>query len=456
MPPAWGRCSKARSPTTGSSSSATASRTSISGTRRTRGRRAPACRRAGGRARPAHAGGGRDLDRVGQRRSRPRRSWTSGSASACRPESESYTLHRLWLNQQDIHQYYYGYANQFLWPLCHLRPALTRTRAKYWERYVAVNRRFADAVLDEVADQGGGAAVWFQDYHLALAPLSRVKRGRTSRSPTSGTYRFRRSRSSGRVSHGAELLRGLLANDVVGFHLPLFCDNFLRCAESLMPMASRGLGPARGRAGRPPLPRARVPDLHRRRRVPRGRAAAGTRRAADQAAARALRTRRRLLGLGVDRIDYSKGLEEKLKALDILFDVHPEFRERFTLRADRRAEPDRHRHLRLAEREARARRLVDQRPVRHGRVAARPPAQGIAAGGAAGAVLPRGRHLHGELAAGRHEPRRQGVHRRAGRRARRRARAVEVRRRGGRAGRRVEINPYDPEATARRCCATRC
>jgi trehalose-6-phosphate synthase len=44
------------------------------------------------------------------------------------PESEAYTLRRLWLGQQDINQYYYGYSNQFLWPLCHLRPALTRTR----------------------------------------------------------------------------------------------------------------------------------------------------------------------------------------------------------------------------------------------------------------------------------------------------------------------------------------
>jgi trehalose-6-phosphate synthase len=85
------------------------------------------------------------------------------------PESPAYTLRRLWLTAQDVHQYYHGYSNQFLWPLCHLRAALTRTRAKYWERYVAVNRRFADAVLQEVEGEGA-AAVWVQDYHLALAP----------------------------------------------------------------------------------------------------------------------------------------------------------------------------------------------------------------------------------------------------------------------------------------------
>ncbi|HSJ07111.1 MAG TPA: trehalose-6-phosphate synthase [Longimicrobiales bacterium] len=243
------------------------------------------------------------------------------------PETESYTLHRLWLSQQDIHQYYYGYANQFLWPLCHLRPALTRTRARYWERYVAVNRRFAEAVIDEV--DGSDAAVWFQDYHLALAPQF-VRRQRPDLTlahfwhipfPPLEIFRV--------AGHGEELLRGLLANDVVGFHLPLFCDNFLRCTESLV----EGVVVDWDR---------RVAELDGHttyvRAFPISIDVEAFRRAARQPGAeeRIKRLRARyapegaLLGLGVDRIDYSKGLEEKLKALDLLFDLHPEFRERFT------------------------------------------------------------------------------------------------------------------------------
>jgi trehalose-6-phosphate synthase len=245
------------------------------------------------------------------------------------PESPAYTLHRLWLTQQDVHQYYYGYSNQFLWPLCHLRAALTRTRAKYWSRYVDVNRRFADAVIDEVTDQPGGAAVWFQDYHLALAP-SFVRQRRPDLTiahfwhipfPPLEIFRV--------ASHGAELLRGLLSNNLVGFHLPLFCDNFLRCAESLIDGANVDW-------------ERRMVELDGHRCYVRAfpisidvrafRAAA----LHGDAAGRMKRLRARyapegaLLGLGVDRIDYSKGLEEKLKALDILFDVYPEFRERFT------------------------------------------------------------------------------------------------------------------------------
>jgi trehalose 6-phosphate synthase/phosphatase len=104
--------------------------------------------------------------------------WGSGDADAAvvdqddrvrvPPEDPRYTMRRLWLDQHDVSRYYLGYANQFLWPLCHYRPALTRVRARYWERYRRVNRRFADAVLDEARVHD--SVVWFHDYHLALAP----------------------------------------------------------------------------------------------------------------------------------------------------------------------------------------------------------------------------------------------------------------------------------------------
>jgi trehalose-6-phosphate synthase len=243
------------------------------------------------------------------------------------PEAATYQLRRLWLDQQDINQYYYGYANQFLWPLCHLRPALARTRAKYWERYGAVNERFASAVVEESV--GGPAAVWFHDYHLALAPqmVRAQNRGITLAHfwhipfPPLEIFRV--------ASQAPQLLRGLLANDVMGFHLPLFGDNFLRCTESLIPEARVDWA-------------ARAVDIDGRRcnvrSFPISIDIDEFRNAAQQkdAQGRIERLRARyggsdlILGVGVDRIDYSKGLEEKIKALDILFDCYPELRERFT------------------------------------------------------------------------------------------------------------------------------
>jgi trehalose 6-phosphate synthase len=242
------------------------------------------------------------------------------------PEKPAYTLRRLWLDHQDIQHYYHGYSNQFLWPLCHLRPKLTRIRTRYWDRYAAVNRRFAEAVLEEVENEP--AAVWFQDYHLALAPaVVRERRPDVALAhfwhipfPPLELFRI--------ASNGPDLLRGLLANDLLGFHLPLFCDNFLRCVESVLDMEVDWERRAVVREAHTCFVRA-LPisiDVEAYRRAATG----------PDVEARVERVRRRyvpeggLLGIGVDRIDYSKGLEEKFAALESMWDAYPEMRERFT------------------------------------------------------------------------------------------------------------------------------
>ncbi|MFW6079552.1 MAG: alpha,alpha-trehalose-phosphate synthase (UDP-forming) [Gemmatimonadota bacterium] len=262
--------------------------------------------------------------------------WGSGSADAAvvdahdrvrvPPDEERYTLRRLWLDRHDIHRYYLGFSNQFLWPLCHLRPALTRVRSRYWERYRRVNRRFAEAVLDEA--RGVDAAVWFQDYHLALAPaVVRATRDDLTLAhfwhipwPPLEIYRV--------TPQGAALLEGLLANDLLGFHLPSFARNFLHCAEAVLGAE---------------VDWDRFTATHRDHTcwvrpfpisvdVERFREAASVEGAEEQIA----RLRDRYLpaggqlGIGVDRLDYSKGLPEKMKALDILWDRYPEHRERFS------------------------------------------------------------------------------------------------------------------------------
>ncbi|MEX2583420.1 MAG: trehalose-6-phosphate synthase [Gemmatimonadota bacterium] len=262
--------------------------------------------------------------------------WGSGEADASvvddgdsirvPPDDPRYTLRRIWLTHHDIHRYYLGFSNQFLWPLCHLRPDLTRIRARYWERYRRVNRLFADAVLDEV--RGEPAAVWFQDYHLALAPeYVRARRPDLTLAhfwhipwPPVDIFRL--------APHGERLLNGLMANDLVGFQLSGFADNFLRCAQTLtdakVDWSERSVtrGGHTCRVGAFPISidvesfrsAASSPDAEvqmkriRERYAPRG----GT------------------IGIGVDRLDYSKGIPEKFKALEFLWERYPEFRERMT------------------------------------------------------------------------------------------------------------------------------
>lgn len=262
--------------------------------------------------------------------------WGSGEADAAvvdehdrvrvPPEDPQYTIRRLWLDRYDIHRYYLGFSNQFLWPLCHLRPALTRVRERYWSRYRRVNRRFADAVLDEV--RGVDAAVWFQDYHLALAPLF-VRERRPDLALAHFWHIPWPPHEIFRVAPQArELIEGLLANDLVGFHLASFGDNFLHCAHQILGASidwQERTATYRGHTctiGAFPISidvdafqeAAASPGAPERTGRLRERYAVGSGQ----------------LGLGVDRMDYSKGLPEKLKALDIFWERYPEFRERFT------------------------------------------------------------------------------------------------------------------------------
>lgn len=242
------------------------------------------------------------------------------------PEDPRYTLHHVWLDQRDIDEYYLGYSNQVLWPLCHLRPNLTRIRARHYARYEAVNQRFADAVL-RAADQQP-AAVWFQDYHLALAP-ARVRASRANITIAHFWHIPFPPPEIFRVAPRAPLiLEGLLANDLIGFHVPTFSLHFLQCVDQMLDYEVD----YERRCVRLPTHTCWVRALPISIDVAEFERAAG----APDADVQIERIRKRFapngerIGIGVDRVDYSKGLEEKFKALDFMWARHRELRETFT------------------------------------------------------------------------------------------------------------------------------
>ncbi len=238
------------------------------------------------------------------------------------PDDPSYTLRRLWLSERDVERYYAGYSNQVLWPVCHGANWKVEHAERYFDRYRDVNERFAEAAVD-TADED--TTVWFQDYHLALAPR-RVKEECDAfcmqfwHIPWPGWDGFRR------LPQREELLDGLLANDFLAFHLPSYVERFLDCAESgLDATVDREAGSVRCRGetttvGAFPL----GVDAQRRheqaRSVPNGfwdsfREDHGI--GPDERVA-----------VGVDRLDYTKGIPERLAALERLFERHPERRGR--------------------------------------------------------------------------------------------------------------------------------
>ena len=262
--------------------------------------------------------------------------WGSGEADAqvvddhdrvrMPPEDPAFTLRRLWLDQHDIQRFYLGFSNQFLWPICHLRPELTRVRARHWERYRRVNLRFAEAVIEEA--HGARAIAWLQDYQLALTPqFIRQKRPDLSLAhfwhipwPPFEIFQV--------APQGADIIAGLLANDLLGFHLDSYVANFLDCAERILGAqvdrerrtATHDGHTCRVRANpisidvdsfveaaHAPGADAQIEKL-RRRYAPEG----------------------GMLGVGVDRMDYAKGIPEKIKALDFAFERYPELIGRFS------------------------------------------------------------------------------------------------------------------------------
>ena len=145
------------------------------------------------------------------------------------PDHPSYDLRRLWLNEPEFTRYYNGFANEGLWPLCHLVDVRPQFRIEDWAAYTAVNEQFAEAVDQELGSTG--AAVFIQDYHLALvAPALRARREQARTAlfwhiPWPYPDRLRI------CPWARELLTGLLSNDLLAFQLERDRRNFLLAVE---------------------------------------------------------------------------------------------------------------------------------------------------------------------------------------------------------------------------------
>jgi trehalose 6-phosphate synthase len=241
------------------------------------------------------------------------------------PDDPAYTLRRVWLSREEEDGYYNGLSNAGLWPLCHM--AFTRPvfDPRHWRTYREVNELFAEAVLEEA--NGDPAFVFIQDYHFGLLP--RILKERNTHLivaqfwhiPWPGAEVFQA------FPWKEELLDGLLGNDLLGFHLRSHCQNFLNTVDRTVEARIDGerFEVTRGRKTTVvrPFPISIDFDHHE--------ALAASKVVEEQM----LRWRHQLgladeaIGIGIDRIDYTKGLPERFRALDHFFEMYPEHRERF-------------------------------------------------------------------------------------------------------------------------------
>ena len=266
--------------------------------------------------------------------------WGSGSADrnvadgddhvAVPPDSGEYTLRRVWLIGDDVLHYYQGFCNSVLWPLCHGLTQHVRFTEEGWQRYAEVNARFARAVLDEAQRATRPPVVWVQDYHFALVP--QILR---AADPSIFVHQFwhipfPKPEVLGVLpaSVREQLLRGLLGNDLLEFQTARYRQNFLECVRDMITDADILDDRVTVSTGRPVevgvFPISIDVAAHE--------AMASTRDAEQRVAT--LRQRYasddREIGVCVDRIDYTKGIPERLRALDLLWTKWPECRGRFT------------------------------------------------------------------------------------------------------------------------------
>ena len=236
------------------------------------------------------------------------------------PKSPRYTLKRVWLSKQEEQGYYYGFANEGLWPLCHVVFARPRFDLGDWTTYVSVNQKFADAILAEIQDTP--ALVWIQDYHFAL--LARMlKESRPDVMvaqfwhipwPNSEAFRI--------CPWKHEVLWGLLANDLLGFHIRYHCDNFLATVKrELEVRVDHERSSVFHHDGIETLVRPfpiSTDFTEISKQVESDEVKTESRRLQ---ALREIRGRRVCLGL--DRLDYTKGIPERLRAFERLLCKYP-------------------------------------------------------------------------------------------------------------------------------------
>ncbi len=236
------------------------------------------------------------------------------------PDTKTYTLKRIFLKKKELDGFYYGFANQTLWPLCHAVFIKPIFHTSWWEEYKQVNQKFADAILEEIKDDN--AFIWVNDYHFALLPkMLQEKHPKLSVGvfwhipwPTHEIFRICPWRK--------EILEGLLGADFIGFHRGYHVDNFVECAR-------RELGVIVDNEPKSIIwndnhtKLANLPagiDYHE---------------IQDSFSKHKLIDKRIIkrdfgfnfekLIIGVDRIDYTKGLVERLKILDRFFEKYPEY-----------------------------------------------------------------------------------------------------------------------------------
>jgi trehalose-6-phosphate synthase len=243
------------------------------------------------------------------------------------PEEPQYLLKRVWLTKEEEKGYYYGFSNEGLWPLCHIAHTRPSFREEDWEYYQAVNKKFAEATLAELVDTTD-PLVLIQDYHFALLPRLIKERRQDARVAIFWHIPWPNPESFSICPWQREILHGMLGADLIGFHIQFHCNNFLDTVDRALESRIDWEHFAVERGGQTTLVKP----------FPISIAFPGpSKRSVEDNTAKPkedllkdLGVRARRFGVGVDRIDYTKGILERFRATERFLEKYPAYQGEFT------------------------------------------------------------------------------------------------------------------------------
>jgi trehalose 6-phosphate synthase len=243
------------------------------------------------------------------------------------PDDPNYTLRRVWLTNEEEQGFYYGFSNEGLWPLCHLAYVRPAFRENDWQQYEAVNRKFADALVGESKTKD--PVILVQDYHFALLPRMLRRRKPNATIALFWHIPWPNAETFGVCPWKCEMLKQMLAADILGFHTRYHCQNFLATVDRFvecqidhehMTVTLREhvcrVVPYPISIEWPPRWLSQLPDVQ-----------------TSREKVRALYNidANVSLGLGVERWDFTKGIVERFLALEALLNKEPALKGRITL-----------------------------------------------------------------------------------------------------------------------------
>jgi alpha,alpha-trehalose-phosphate synthase [UDP-forming] len=275
------------------------------------------------------------------------------------PGNASYTLRRVWLTEEEELGYYYGFANEGLWPLCHIAHVRPVFRSEDWEQYVAVNQRFADAVVKEARTDD--PVVLVQDYHFALLP--RMVRAALPRATiiTFWHIPWPNPESFGICPWREQLLEGMLGSTILGFHTPFHRRNFIETVDRYLETRIESEASTISYEGKLTQVEAYPISIA----WPEATAVSTAEESRAIVCTDLGLPQEHHIGIGVDRLDYTKGIVERFQAVERMLERHPEMIGKFTF--VQIAAPTRSSLEEYQQFEARVRKLADRINQRFGK-----------------------------------------------------------------------------------------